>query len=112
MGGVKGTVYGLLLWMPIYLQEKGLKSEAPFICSMNEIGTFAGGILLGMIIDKLKMKAASIVGSLAASSLIMLIIHILPAAKAAPYFLFVFLGGVSLGGPYILLGGAIAIDLA
>lgn len=89
-----------------------MKNEAAFICSMNEIGTFAGGLLLGMLIDKLKMKAAIITLFLMVSSLIMFIIHFLPSGSAAPYFFFVLLGGICLGGPYTMLGGAIAIDLA
>lgn len=42
----------------------------------------------------------------------MLIIYCLPEGTAAPYFFFCLLSGISIGGPYVLLGGAIAIDLA
>lgn len=79
---------------------------------MNEIGTFAGGLLLGVLIDKLKMKAVIITSFLAISSLIMFSINFLPYGKAGPYYFFVLLGGICLGGPYTMLGGAIAIDLA
>ncbi|KAL4488545.1 hypothetical protein ABPG72_013113 [Tetrahymena utriculariae] len=111
-GGAKGTIYGLMFWLPIYLQEHGLKNQAAFICSMNEIGTLAGGLLLGMLIDKFKMKATTISIFLIISSIIMFIIHFLPSGIAAPYYIFVFLIGICLGGPYTMLGGAIAIDLA
>ncbi|EAR85561.2 MFS transporter (macronuclear) [Tetrahymena thermophila SB210] len=111
-GGAKGTIYGLMFWLPIYLQEHGLKNQAAFICSMNEIGTLAGGLLLGMLIDKFKMKATTISIFLIISSFIMFIIHFLPNGVAAPYYIFVLLIGICLGGPYTMLGGAIAIDLA
>ncbi|KAL4443209.1 hypothetical protein ABPG74_002276 [Tetrahymena malaccensis] len=111
-GGAKGTIYGLMFWLPIYLQEHGLKNQAAFICSMNEIGTLAGGLLLGMLIDKFKMKATTISIFLIISSIIMFIIHFLPSGVAAPYYIFVLLIGICLGGPYTMLGGAIAIDLA
>lgn len=79
---------------------------------MNEIGTFAGGLLLGFLIDKLKMKSAVITMFLMISSLIMFIIHFLPNGVATPYYFLILLCGVFLGGPYTMLGGAIAIDLA
>lgn len=79
---------------------------------MNEIGTFGGGLLLGLLIDKFKMKATTIIVFLLINSLIMFGTHFLQEGVAAPYYLFILLGGVSLGGPFTIIGGAIAIELA
>lgn len=79
---------------------------------MNEIGTFVGGLLLGSLLDRFPFKGLFISAFLLTSSVLLFIIHYLPLGIAGPYYFFVLLTGIALGGPYSLLGGAIAIDLA
>lgn len=79
-GGIKSTIYGIMFWLPIYLQEKDLKNYAAFICSMSEIGTFGGGVLLGYLIDRFERRALIITCFLGVSSIFFFVIHFLPAS--------------------------------
>ena len=89
-----------------------MKDSAVLICSMNEIGTFAGGVLLGYLVDKFQKRATIINLFIVGSFFDMIILYNMPPGYPGPYYILIFLGGIFLGGPYNMIGGTVAIDLA
>lgn len=68
---LKGCIYGLLFWLPTYLSERDLGSQNGYISSMVDTGSFVGGLLIGYLGDKLKLRALFLSPLLFFSSLVM-----------------------------------------
>lgn len=79
---------------------------------MNDIGTFAGGILAGIFSDRVGKRAIFISPMLLISALFMISVKLFLNTAPGPYFFVMFMIGFFLGGPYNLISSCIAIDLA
>ena len=59
---LKSIVYGLLFWLPSYIQDKNnpdLKSDSGIISSMNSYGSFIGGVAVGWVSDRYHKKVTA-----------------------------------------------------
>lgn len=68
---LKGCIYGLLFWLPTYLNEKDLGSQNGYISAMVDTGSFIGGLIIGYLGDKLKLRALMLSPLLLLSSVVM-----------------------------------------
>jgi MFS family permease len=107
----KGCIYGLLFWLPTYLDDRGMASEKGYIASMVDIGTFVGGMGVGYLGDRYQYRALFLSPFLFLSAGMMFIVSYALTTVPWTYYLFMFLIGVLTGGPYNIIGTAITIDI-
>lgn len=85
---------------------------------MNDYGAIVGAFIIGVITDSLfkKLKLESriiiIVPALIISAICQLLVVLCTKDEPGAYFILIFFIGITLGGPYNLIGGAISIDIA
>lgn len=108
---LKGCIYGLLFWLPTYLTDKNLGDQKGYISAMVDTGSFIGGLTIGYIGDKYKYRAILLSPLLLFSSVIMLFTAYFLSDVAWTYYIMMFLIGISIGGPYNIIGTVITIDL-
>ena len=51
---LKGSVYGFMFWLPLYIDKTEFKNQAGLIVSMLDIGTLCGSLITGFISDKIR----------------------------------------------------------
>jgi OPA family glycerol-3-phosphate transporter-like MFS transporter 3 len=78
---------------------------------MNDIGTFVGGIMTGIVMDKLGKRAIILCPMLLVSTLLMFSVRFLND-KAFLYYFMMFFIGIFMGGPYNMICTTVTIDLA
>ena len=109
---LKGTVYGLLLWLPTYIQNfPSLESQSSYISGNFDYGTFVGGMIVGHVGDKFQRRAMIINPSLLISILMLFLITLLKD-NAIPYYFIIFFIGIFIGGPYNNISSAMVLFLA
>lgn len=107
----KGCIYGLLFWLPTYLDNKGMASQKGYIASMVDVGTFIGGMAVGYLGDRYSYRALFLSPCLFISAGIMFIVSFAFTDQAWMFYIAMFFIGVMTGGPYNIIGTAIAIDI-
>ena len=50
---IKAATYGLLFWLPYYIENHGMKDYKGSISAMFDIGNFFGGSVIGYITDRI-----------------------------------------------------------
>lgn len=107
------TVLGTFIFtqLPTYLTNKNLSDEKAYIASMSDIGTFAGGVIVGYLGDKFTKRALFLSPLLFVGSFLMVIVWKALTDNGFPYYFLIFGIGFLIGGPYRIIGSAIAIDL-
>lgn len=108
---VKGCVYGLLFWLPTYLDNKGLAHEKGYIASMIDLGSFVGGLIVGYLGDLYSYRALFLTPLLIISAAMMFIVSFALTDVAWTYYAALLFIGLMMGGPYNIIGSAIVIDL-
>ena len=108
---LKGCIYGLLFWLPTYLSEKDLASQNGYISSMVDTGSFIGGLLIGYLGDRLQLRALFLSPLLFLSSIVMFCSAYFLSNVAWQYYIAMFLVGITIGGPYNIIGAVITIDI-
>ena len=108
---LKGCIYGLLFWLPTYLTEKDLGPQNGYISSMVDTGSFIGGLIIGYLGDKMQLRALFLSPLLFASSIVMFCSAYFLSSIAWEYYVAMFLVGITIGGPYNIIGAVITIDL-
>jgi OPA family glycerol-3-phosphate transporter-like MFS transporter 3 len=108
---LKGCIYGLLFWLPTYLTEKDLESQKGYISAMVDTGSFIGGLAIGYLGDKYKYRAIFLSPLLFLSSVVMFASAYFLTNAAVEYYIAMFLVGITIGGPYNIIGTVITIDL-
>lgn len=110
---IKGATYGILFWLPNYLQTViGFGSESANISATYEFGQFCGAVTLGYWSDKRGQRCFILVCSLFIASIVFLSIANLGAGTSSWVFAgLLYLSGFFFGGPEVIVGGAIASDL-
>ena len=78
---------------------------------MVDTGSFIGGLLIGYLGDKLKLRALFLSPLLFLSSIVMFCSAYFLSNIAWQYYLAMFLVGITIGGPYNIIGAVITIDL-
>lgn len=78
---------------------------------MSDVGTFVGGIVVGYLGDRFVKRALFLSPLLFVGSLFMLIVWKALQDNGLPYYFLIFGIGFLVGGPYRIIGSAIAIDL-
>ena len=73
---VKSSNYGLLFWLPLFLDNHNLSKQSSFIASMYDIGTWAGGLLTGIVSDRIGKRAILMAPMLFLSAICMLIVKL------------------------------------
>ena len=68
---LKGCIYGLLFWLPTYLNEKNLQAQSGYIAAMVDTGSFIGGLTIGYLGDKMQFRALFLSPLLFISSIVM-----------------------------------------
>ena len=107
----KGCIYGLLFWLPTYLDNKGLVQEKGYIASMVDIGSFIGGMGVGYLGDIYSYRALFLTPFLMLSAVIMFVVSFALENTAWTYYIALLFIGLFMGGPYNIIGTAITIDL-
>ena len=101
---MKASAYGLLFWFPKYIFEKGMSAYSGYIPSMIDVGTFIGGVILGHLGDRMGKRSLLLPPFIFFSCIMMLVTTLFLKSNPVPYFLVVLLIGISLGGPYNIIG--------
>jgi MFS family permease len=78
---------------------------------MIDAGSFLGGTYIGYLGDKYGHRALYLSPLLLLSSIIMFVVSFSLTDIAWQYYVAMFLIGVSIGGPYNIIGTVITIDL-
>ena len=78
---------------------------------MVDTGSFIGGLLIGYLGDKLKLRALFLSPLLFLSSIVMFCSAYFLSNIAWQYYLAMFLVGITIGGPYNIIGAVITIEL-
>jgi MFS family permease len=108
---LKGCIYGLLFWLPTYLSDKNLKSQSGYIAAMVDTGSFIGGLVIGHLGDRYQFRAIFLSPLLFVSSIVMFCSAFFLTDVAWEYYVSMFLVGITIGGPYNIIGTVITIDL-
>lgn len=110
---IKGATYGILFWLPNYLQTIiGFGSESANISATYEFGQFCGAVALGYWSDKRGKRCFILMFSLYIASIVFIGIASLGRGTSAWTFAgLLYLSGFFFGGPEVIVGGAIASDL-
>ncbi len=78
---------------------------------MVDTGSFIGGLIIGYLGDKYKYRAIFLSPLLFCSSLVMFLTAYLLTDQAWQYYISMFLVGITIGGPYNIIGTVITVDL-
>lgn len=78
---------------------------------MVDVGSLLGGMLVGHLGDIYKVRALFLSPLLFLGSVVMLIVSQALKDYSLPYYFLMFLIGLFTGGPYNVIGSAIAVDL-
>jgi len=82
-----------------------------YIAAMVDTGSFIGGLTIGYLGDKLQYRALFLSPLLFVSSIVMFCSAYFLTNVAWEYYLAMFLVGITIGGPYNIIGTVITIDL-
>lgn len=107
----KGCIYGLLFWLPTYLDNKGLAEQKGYISSMVDVGSFIGGMFVGYLGDKYSYRSLFLSPLFLVASGVMFIVSFALTDVGWTYYVALLLIGLMLGGPYNIIGTAITIDI-
>ena len=110
---LKGCIYGLLFWLPIFFANKGgsLADQKGYIASMIDLGSLIGGTIVGFLADRYDRRATFMMPLLFFSSLVMFLVAFALGSTVWTYYAAMFLIGNCIGGPYNIIGTVIAIDI-
>lgn len=110
---LKGCIYGLLFWLPVFFGNKGgdIESEKGYIASMIDLGSLIGGTAVGFLVDRFDKRALILSPLLLVSAIIMFIVSFALTNAPWQYYIAMFLIGNCIGGPYNIIGTVIAIDI-
>ncbi len=100
---LKASIYGLLFWLPKYINEKGMASSQGYIPTMTEVGTFFGGIIIGHLGDKYA-RSLFLSPIMLLSCSMMLVAKYVLSNHPLPYYFVILIMGFGLGGPYNIIG--------
>ena len=78
---------------------------------MVDIGSFIGGMIVGYLGDLFSYRALFLTPFLTLSAVIMFIVSYALDETGWTYYVALFFIGLFMGGPYNIIGAAIAIDL-
>lgn len=78
---------------------------------MVDVGSFIGAMLVGHLGDIYQLRALFLSPLLFLGSIVMFVVSQALSDYSLPYYFLMFLIGFFTGGPYIVIGSAIAVDL-
>jgi sugar phosphate permease len=109
---LKGCVYGLFFWLPTFLDSKGplIGDQKGFISSMIDYGSIIGAITLGLAADKWNKRALFLNPLLLLSAFLMFLVSFV-LEHPWQYYLAMLLIGISIIGPYNMIGTVITMDI-
>ena len=109
---LKGCVYGLVFWLPTFLDSKGplIGDQKGFISSMIDCGSLIGATSLGLAADKWDKRALFLSPVLLLSAILMCLVSFV-LDHPWQYYLAMLLMGISIGGPYNIICTVITMDL-
>lgn len=90
---------------------KHLDGQKAYISSMNDVGTFIGGTIVGYLGDKYAKRALFLSPLLLVGTILMILVWQALGENGVPYYFVIFGIGFFTGGPYQIIGSAIAVDL-
>lgn len=108
---LKGCIYGILFWLPTFLEHKNLGNEKGYISDMIDLGALVGGAIVGILVDYFDKRSIFLSPLLFVCSIVMFVISFAGSDAAWVYYLGMLLIGILLGGPYNIIGTVIAIDI-
>jgi sugar phosphate permease len=102
-----------MLWLPYYLKSKGYNSyETAGFSSILDIGNVLGGVLIGYLTDLTYSRRTPLaVLSILLATVMQVILIILDPNDKAPFFIFIFIFGVLMGGAVAIISGISCADL-
>ena len=80
------------------------------ILGMYDIGSFIGGVLTGLLTDKLKRRCLVMWPMLLIAAFLCFCVKEFLSTDPLPYYIIIFLIGFFIGGPYGILSAVISID--
>ena len=110
---MKFATYGLMLWLPMYLQMNGYGDYQTAITSSTfDIGNVIGGVIIGYLSDLMYSRRTPLAGLsiLLATGMMILMIFISPTALV-PFLAYIFFLGTLLGGAQAIISGISCADL-
>ncbi|KAF0684362.1 Aste57867_23675 [Aphanomyces stellatus] len=107
---VKSVTYSLFFWVPYYLTAARhmTNSNANLYSVMYDVGAILGGISGGFITDRMGVRSPYVVFSMCIAGIML---HFLFAASEHMTGVLLFLTGLLMGGPEMLITTSIAADL-
>eukprot|EP00919_Chromeraceae_sp_WS-2016_P023350 GHVR01055473.1.p1 GENE.GHVR01055473.1~~GHVR01055473.1.p1 ORF type:complete len:115 (-),score=15.26 GHVR01055473.1:341-685(-) len=78
---------------------------------MIDVGSFIGGLFVGAIGDKYSHRALFLSPLLFISAILMFMVSFFLTGSAWQYYIIMVCIGITIGGPYNIIGTVIAIDL-
>jgi len=110
---IKGSTYGLLFWLPDYLQSVlNFGQSTSIITAAYEFGQFLGAIALGYYSDRLGKRSTVIVVALYISAILFSVLAFMGVnCTQLSFGLIIFCAGIFFGGPEAIVGGVVSSDL-
>eukprot|EP00466_Bigelowiella_natans_P019191 jgi/Bigna1/68104/fgenesh1_pg.5_\ len=113
---LKLVEYTLFFWTPLYLHDHLCVkcSQSGYVSNAHDVGLILGGVLGGMMSDSLGGARAitSATMMLTASASLLLFVFVNKGIFMIEMIALLFLSGLALGGPVVMLSSVIAGDLA
>jgi len=111
---LKFSSYGLMLWLPMYLQKSHHYSdyETAACVSMLDIGYVFGGVAIGYLTDLLYCRRSPVaVASIIFATLLHILLMVVNPGLKPLFFFYVFLIGLLMGGAVAISSGISCTDI-
>ena len=111
---IKFSSYGLMLWLPMYLQKRNNFSdyEVATAVSFLDIGYLVGGVLIGYISDLMYCRRTPIaVFSIILGTGLHILLIVVDPRQRLVFYSFIFTLGIMMGGVTAIVSGISCADL-
>lgn len=107
----KSVIYGLLLWLPIYFQDKELNTYAQIVPIFYDLSAIVGSVVLGKVFPLIKIKGAIFAPITVVLLAAFVLLKVVNFGSIVGYLIIISFIGAFLGGMFNLLGSVVTISL-
>jgi hypothetical protein len=107
----KSVIYGLLLWLPIYFQDKELNTYAQIVPIFYDLSAIVGSVVLGKAFPFIKIKGAIFAPITVVLLVAFVLLKVVNFDSIVGYLIIISFIGAFLGGMFNLLGSVVTISL-
>ena len=112
---IKFSSYGLMLWLPMYLQKRALPYsdyETASCAATLDIGNVLGGVLIGYLTDLTYSRRTPLaVLSIFLATAMQVCLIVMSPEKKIFFFIYIFFFGILMGGAIAIISGISCADL-